>query len=117
MKLSKTDILNSELPAGKVLVKIIEPKEVLANGIYIPNSSNIKDGEIVKISRANNSTYYDINLNKRLPINLKEGDIVKLNFVSNFTKFKVEEDTYFTTNPSNILAIYNKKYYKLSTKK
>lgn len=113
MVLTKNNIINSDIPAGKVLVKLSSSsnKDVLNQGIYVPSSFASKDAEVIKVSKANNGTYYNINIQKRIPINIKEGDDVVLNYVSSFSKFTVEGETYLTISPEVILAIYNKKFH------
>lgn len=112
-KLTKEVLVNSEIPAGKVLVKLLssDKKDVLNNGIYVPYTFAKKDAIVIKVSKANNGTYYNRNIEKRIPINIKEGDEVLLNFISSFSKFDIDNETYITIDPETILVIYNKKFH------
>ena len=114
MQLTTTDILNAEPPAGKVLIELIQTEDNITklDGIYVPLSNNRKqDGIIRKIGNQLDDTYYNLNLEKRVPFNLKVGDYVYLNFISNFYRLCVEGKTYVIINPSTIIGKYNKAYY------
>ena len=112
MQLTKQDVLNSEIPSGKILVEILSNNNVKKGGIYLPDSFNsAKDGIVRKIGKSIDNTYYNLNLEKRVPMNVKVGDFVNLNFISDFYKVKVENTTFVIINPTTINNKYNNKYY------
>ena len=112
-QLSKNDIINGKVPAGKILVEVINLDNIKRGGIYIPsNTVNLRDGIIRKIGDQLDNTYYNLNLEKRVPINVKVGDYVYLNFISDFYRLVVDNTTYVVINPTTIVGVYNKDYYK-----
>jgi co-chaperonin GroES (HSP10) len=111
MQITTEDILSAKVPAGKILIELIEVENAKRGGIYIPGKANLRDGIIRKIGNQIDNTYYNLHLDKRVPNTFNIGDYVYLNFVSDFYRFVIEGKTYVVINPSTIIGLYNKDYY------
>ena len=112
MQLTKEKVLNAKVPSGKVLVELISNKNARRGGIYIPETSSSSCDAIVRsLGDQIDNTYYNLTLEKRVPINVHIGDIVLLKFISDFYRIKVKDADFVVINPGVIIAKYNKLYY------
>lgn len=108
--------VNAKVPKNKILVKIIENKDNIDKGIYIPKDlkSNSREGIIIDVGGSPEDLYYEPSLERYIPINVRKGDIVLLNFVSNFSTYTIEgKHKYTCITPSMVVGIFNKKYYNI----
>lgn len=112
MQLTKEDILKGKVPSGKILVELISNKNMMRGGIYLPeNTKDSMDAVVRSIGDQIDNTYYNLTLEKRVPINVRIGDIVLLKFISDFYRIKVKDADFAVINPGVIIAKYNKAYY------
>ena len=112
MQLTKEDVLKGKVPSGKILVELVPNKNMMRGGIYLPeNIRDSMDAIVRSIGDQIDNTYYNLTLEKRVPINLHIGDIVLLKFISDFYRIKVKDADFVVINPGVIIAKYNKLYY------
>lgn len=89
-------------PLGdRVLVQPIEEKEVIKDGIYIPDSAKEKPQEAKVVALGTGKTDDD---GKKVPFEVKVGDTVLMSKYGG-TEVKIEGKEYKLLNQSDILAI------------
>jgi chaperonin GroES len=89
-------------PLGdRVLVQPIEEKEVIKDGIYIPDSAKEKPQEAKVVALGTGKTDDD---GKKVPFEVKVGDTVLMSKYGG-TEVKVDGKEYKILNQSDILAI------------
>ncbi len=89
-------------PLGdRVLVQPIEEKEVIKDGIYIPDSAKEKPQEAKVVALGTGKTDDD---GKKIPFEVKVGDTVLMSKYGG-TEVKVDGKEYKILNQSDILAI------------
>ena len=89
-------------PLGdRVLVQPIEEKEVIKDGIYIPDSAKEKPQEAKVVALGTGKTDDD---GKKVPFEVKVGDTVLMSKYGG-TEVKIDGKEYKILNQSDILAI------------